>query len=442
MKNLKAEYYLNSMNETIYALFNPMGLGVVKIHLIPTRKQNKYEDCLLIFNGRYFLTLNSTLTILVTIFLRRVNFFDGNPVPEEKLEIVMNGSLKEYKEIFPFQFKSNPKQQLQDFIDTVISVCKGTFEGISLTDFSKKIRAPINMSLLINPLTKGSNWNCNQNCMHCYEKDMPQINSSELSTLDWIRIIDKLWKEVYVSQITFTGPEPTVRKDFMELINYSKNFRTTLVTNGLALEKSFCESLYSANLDLLKVTLYSSNEHLHNKLVGTNGFRKTISGIQNALSAGLNVVVETPIISEEQDYITTLSFLRNIGVRNVSLSNSTKYSHTSKNIKYVSAFESIFKQATTYCLDTGMKLFLDIPGQISSEYLNSFNIEVPICGACLYYMAISPNGDVLPCKNWLGNEASVGNILTESWDTIWNNPKCIQVRSHTIQVPYACPFYE
>lgn len=440
MKNLKADYYLNSINEVIYVVFNPMGLGAVKIHLIPAR--NKYEDCLVIFNGRYFLTLNYTLTILVTIFLRRIYFFDGNEVPQEKIELVMNGSLKEYKDIYPFQFRNNSKQQLQDFIDTVISVSKGDFQTTPLTDFADKIRAPINMSLLVNPLTRGGNWNCNQHCLNCYKENTPQINSGELSTSDWIKIIDKLWKEVYVSQINFTGPEPTIRNDLIELISYSKNFITTLDTNGMLLEKSFCEKLYSANLETIKITLYSSNENLHNSLVGTNGFKKTVNGIQNALSSGLNVVVETPIISEEQDYITTLNFLRNIGIRNVTCTNNTNYYFKSKNIKYEATFENIFKQAARYCLDTDMKLSLSIPGQISLEDLNSFDIEAPICGACFSNMAIAPNGEVLPCKKWFGKEASLGNILTEKWNTIWDNQKSMQVKNHTIQAPYICPFNE
>lgn len=442
MKNQKADYYLTSMNEVIYVLFNPLGLGTVKIHLIPARKENKSEDCLIIFNGRYFLGLNYSLAILVTIFLRRIYFFDGNEVPQEKIEIVMNSSLKEYKEIFPFQFKNNPKQQLQDFLDTVILVSKGEFEGSPLTDFANKLKAPINMSLLINPLSKDSNWNCNQHCIHCCREKMQQISSGELNTSNWISIIEKLWNEIYVSQITFTGVEPLLRNDFIELINHSKNFTTTLETNGILLEKSICEALYNANLDSIKITLYSSNENLHNKLVGTDGFRKTISGIKSALSTGLNVTVETPIISDEQDYITTLSFLRNIGVRNVTCSNITKHSSSSSSIIHESTFESIFKQAVRFCLDTDMNLSLDIPGQISLEYLHRFNINPPTCGACLSTMAISPKGDVIPCKNWFGIDATLGNILTDNWDTIWNNKKSIKIRNRAMQVPHNCPFNE
>lgn len=443
MRNLKAESYLNSMNEVLYFVFNPMGLGRVKIHLIPARKQNKQDECFVIFNGRYFLSLNYSLAILVTIFLRRINFFDGNEVSESKLEMVINGSLKEYKEIFPFQFKGNPKQQLQDFLDSVILVAKGDFSSFStLTDFADKIKAPINMNLLLSPVTKNGNWNCNQYCTYCYKENKPQANESELSSSDWLNIIDKLWSEVYVSQLTFADPEPFFRADLFELISYSKNFITTLETNGIVLEhKSICESLYNASLDSIVITLYSSNEDLHNRLVGVNGFKSTIQGIKNALSVGLNVTVETPIVSNDQDYISTLTFLRNIGVRNVSCSSAKSISKTKISLNAVS-FMKIFTESAKFCSDTGMHLSLSSPSLISEEGLENLGIDIPCCGASLYYMAISPNGDVIPCKNWFGDEATLGNILTDDWDTIWNSPKCKQVRNHTISKQYICPFNE
>ena len=433
MRNLKAENYLNSMNE----------VGTVKIHLIPARKQNKNDDCLVILNGRYYIRLNYSMAILVTIFLRRINFFDGNEVLDSKLELVINGALKEYKEIFPFQFKSNPRQQLQDFIDSVISVAKGEFPNIHLSEFTQMIHSPINMNLLVNPVTKNGNWNCNQYCSYCYNENKPQTNCNELSTSEWLKVIDKLWNEVYVSQITFSGPEPFVRSDLIELINHSKSFITTLNTNGIALaNKSFCQKLYNAKLDFVKITLYSSNENLHNSLVGVNGFKSTIQGIKNAIEAGLNVTVETPIVSNDQDYISTLTFLRNIGVRNVSCFSIIKNISRTQSTLDSETFTKIFKQAARFCRDTDMKFSLSSPSIISPEILGDIGVDIPCCGACLYYMAIAPNGDIIPCQNWLGNESSLGNILTDTWDKIWDSHKCIQVRNYTLHNQYICPINE
>lgn len=47
---------------------------------------------------------------------------------------------------------------------------------------------------------------------------------------------------------------------------------------------------------------------------------KTVSGLHNALKAGLNVSVNTPLCRENKDYIRTLAFLKQTGVRYVTCS--------------------------------------------------------------------------------------------------------------------------
>ena len=50
------------------------------------------------------------------------------------------------------------------------------------------------------------------------------------------------------------------------------------------------------------------------------------------------------------------------------------------------------------------------------------------CGACLSNMAISPDGNVMPCQSWLEAESSLGNILEVKWEKIWNSNKCKNIR--------------
>ncbi|MCK7482055.1 MAG: SPASM domain-containing protein [Candidatus Moduliflexus flocculans] len=40
-------------------------------------------------------------------------------------------------------------------------------------------------------------------------------------------------------------------------------------------------------------------------------------------------------------------------------------------------------------------------------------------------MCIEPNGDVLPCQSYY---QSLGNILTDPWDSIWNHKLSVQLR--------------
>ena len=57
-------------------------------------------------------------------------------------------------------------------------------------------------------------------------------------------------------------------------------------------------------------------------------------------------------------------------------------------------------------------------------------------------MAIAPDGEVVPCQSWLGEDAGLGNMLTTEWEKIWNNPKCKKGRQYSAKVEGKCPLRE
>ena len=55
-----------------------------------------------------------------------------------------------------------------------------------------------------------------------------------------------------------------------------------------------------------------------------------------------------------------------------------------------------------------------------------FGFGVKACSAAQYNMTIEPDGSVIPCQSWL--KEKVGNILKDSWQSIWNHPVCVGFR--------------
>jgi radical SAM protein with 4Fe4S-binding SPASM domain len=55
----------------------------------------------------------------------------------------------------------------------------------------------------------------------------------------------------------------------------------------------------------------------------------------------------------------------------------------------------------------------------------SLQLGVKGCTAALYNMCIEPDGKVLPCQSYY---TPVGDIRTDTWHDIWNNPLCISLR--------------
>ena len=250
-------------------------------------------------------------------------------------------------------------------------------------------------------------WNCNQKCLHCYANTQENAIVEELDTQQWKEIIDKL-KEACIPQITFTGGEPTLREDLVELVKYSKYFVTRLNTNGVELSLKLAKDLYDASLDSVQITLYSSKKEIHNILVGSNRFDDTINGIKNAIEAKLNVSINTPLCQINKDYLETIKFAKSLGVRYFTCSGIIMTGGASEDKAmntYLSKNEilEILKQAVEYCNKNCLELSFTSPGWVEEKELKELKLILPSCGACMSNMAIAPNGNVIPCQSWLTN---------------------------------------
>ena len=80
-------------------------------------------------------------------------------------------------------------------------------------------------------------YSCNDDCIHCVvsrlRKEAIKKNKLDLNFEEYKKEIDNLKKENF-TEITVTGGEPTIRNDFIKIIEYIKknNFKIDLQTNG------------------------------------------------------------------------------------------------------------------------------------------------------------------------------------------------------------------
>ena len=97
------------------------------------------------------------------------------------------------------------------------------------------------------------------------------------------------------------------------------------------------------------------------------------------------------------------------------------------------------EEACKYAEEQEMELSFTSPGWISEDNLRKMKLDIPACGACLSNMAVSPDGNVMPCQSWLGKKSSLGNILKVKWKKIWNNSKCKKIRNNSSKSSFTCP---
>ena len=432
-------YEFKKFNKILHTTFNPYEPGVARIYLIPPKfSLFRSVSSVVIINGHDIIPLRESWAILLSIFIEEVNKYSGKEITKEELDKILENTVKETQKIYGKFVKTDViKSDLWDMVDTFQKIAVGEktedkIPRVSIGEYAKHMNAPHRMDLMISSMEKKQKWNCNQKCVHCYAAGQVQGNVKELSTNEWKKIIDKC-RKICVPQLTFTGGEPTMREDLVELIEYSKWFVTRLNTNGVLLTKELCQKLYKASLDSIQITLYSSNREIHNKLVGADNFDKTVEGIRNALEAGINVSINTPLCTTNKEYIDTLKFIRALGVKYVSCSglivtgNAKKEESKQLQLTGDELYE-ILQDSVKYCNENLIEISFTSPGWVESEKIEKLGLDIPSCGACLSNMAIAPNGDIMPCQSWLSENGKLGNMLKNKWKEIWQSKKCKNIR--------------
>lgn len=442
------KYAQENFNEVMHTTLNPEGPGVVRIHLIPPKMEGDMPGAsVAIINGQDVVPVNTSWAILLTEFIKEVNKYHGKEVSEWDSVSIVKETVKDVRKVFPLLPKKVIENDIFTIMNTFTQIAYGETPDeavgyMSLGEYAPYMRAPHRMDLLVSAMTKDGCWHCNQNCIHCYAAGQNLVSEKELSTEEWKKIIDKC-RESMIPQLTFTGGEPTMRDDLFELIDYSKWFVTRLNTNGIKLTSDYCKKLAEVSLDSCQITFYSYDEKIHNSLVGANQYENTLSGIENALSAGLNISINTPLCTLNKDYVKTLEFLRDKGVTYVTCSGlittGNALSEKSENLQLTKEeIKEILGAAVEFCAKNEMEISFTSPGWIEESYFEKLGINKPTCGACLSNMAVTPGGNVVPCQSFLSDEP-LGNMLTDSWDVIWNNENCIKRREFSAMMTGECP---
>lgn len=441
-------YMKENFTEVLQTTFNPNGPGAIRIHLIPPKfEEDDLNSSLVIVNGRDILPVNKYWTIMFAEFIKEVNKYDGKTITDEDLEDIYSKSYKSTKQVLPFLLKSTFNKNILRIVKTMQQLSKNEvpdedIQWVTIGEYAPNMKAPHRMDLMVSAMTKDGKWHCNQKCVHCYAAGQTCAEEKELSTKKWKEILDKC-REIGIPQVTFTGGEPTMRDDLFELIKYGRWFVTRLNTNGIKLTKEYCAGLKEAELDGLQITFYSSEEDIHNKLVGVKQYKHTVEGIKNAVEAGLNPSINTPLCTLNKDYLKTLKFLHKLGVTYVTCSGLITTGNAKKKKSEElqltpNELKKILKKATDYCFANDMEINFTSPGWLEKEFFEEIKIPTPNCGACLSNMAVTPSGNVVPCQSWLSDKA-LGNILKDDWPTIWNSTECVKRRDYASLMLGRCP---
>ena len=441
------QQHLNCVRHTT---LDPYGPGVVRIHMIPPRADTLDEPFLLLLNGAHLVPLNLSWAVQLSGFMDELDVFSGREISKADWSALTDAAIKKARRVYPFTPAARLRDDLELMLRSLVSIARGgeaetEVALLSLGDYAPHMTAPHRMDLMVSAMTKNGVWHCNQKCLHCYAAGQPMGEMAELSTEEWKTVLQKL-REANIPQVTFTGGEPTMRSDLVELVQAAEWFVTRLNTNGRLLTPQLCRDLYNASLDSVQVTLYAADADSHNALVGAPGFADTVEGIRCAVDAGLIVSINTPLCSLNRNYAETLRFAHSLGVRYATCSglipSGEALGDDSRATRLTrEELTDILREATATASALGMELDFTSPGWLDEDTLRSLGLHlIPSCGACLSNMAIAPDGAVVPCQSWLGG-VTLGNILTDEWADIWDTETCRAIREKSAKMEHICQLH-
>ena len=426
---------------------DPKGPGVVRIHMIPPRDETPDAPFLLLLNGASLVPLNLSWAIMLANLMDQLQAYEGQDLAEDQWESLLTAAVEETHRTYPRTKRQTLASDLHLMLTSLVAIAQGREPEaevglLSLSDYAPEMTAPHRMDLMVSAMEKDGAWHCNQKCLHCYAAGQPMGETPELSTEQWMTVLDTL-RKANIPQVTFTGGEPTLRSDLVELVGAAEWFVTRLNTNGRALTPELCAGLYDASLDSVQVTLYSAEGNIHNQLVGVTGFNDTVQGIRHAVEAGLIVSVNTPLCSLNTHYADTLRFAHSLGVRYATCSGLIPSGSACGQESRATALTpeqltDILRQAVDTAEELGMELDFTSPGWLDEETLCSLGLNlIPSCGACLSNMAVTPDGKVVPCQSWLSDEP-LGDLLHDEWADIWDSPRCAAIRAESAKMEHLC----
>jgi Fe-coproporphyrin III synthase len=137
-------------------------------------------------------------------------------------------------------------------------------------------------------------WNvgqrCNLKCVHCYSQSKDIEYPNELNTKEAEAMLDGL-AEYGAPVILFSGGEPLMREDLLDLIKYArdKGLRAVISTNGTLITEEKAEELKTFGLSYVGISLDGLRE-TNDKFRGIEGaFDDALQGIRNCQKVGIKV---------------------------------------------------------------------------------------------------------------------------------------------------------
>lgn len=308
---------------------------------------------------------------------------------------------------------------------------------------------------------------CNLRCTHCYEDG---AITHDASCEELIMMVDKFletaqkWKRLPV--VPLSGGEPLVSPNFWPLLEHLETYGETMevmasiLSNGTLIDKQLAETLSTYNvLECVQISLDGVTPEIHEDVRGKGTFEKAVKAITNLVDAGVTVHIH--FVVHKKNYAEAFEvpdLAAELGVNNILVTRLVPFGRGKEmeelmlspaEVKTLyTALGQVADSAVTF-LESGQGVFVnrlrcDWPVICTGECLSSvtdvINKNGSHCQVGRSYIAVMSDGTCYACRRM---PIVVGNLLTQSFEEVWNHPFLWKMRRKNVNMKgkcQKCPF--
>jgi MoaA/NifB/PqqE/SkfB family radical SAM enzyme len=286
---------------------------------------------------------------------------------------------------------------------------------------------------------------CNLECPTCF-RWTAKPDEHELTADQWKAALLKLRNWLGTFNLTFTGGEPFIRKDILEIFRFAADngIVTGVVSNGSLIDKELARKIVASGLDGLTLSLNSMVPEIHNKTRGTNAaFDEVMRALDNMQDRnGMRLVLSTTIVKDSvKGLVDVVEFVKKRGLYGINfqpimpasiLPIYTKDGQTRQKAAVGSTFKALLEQKENDHVDGVFNQLLSMkasgyPILNSQEHLREMakylkdpttpEILEKVCKVGIKNLNIDPFGNVRLCSIM----DIVGNITTDAPEDLWRS---------------------
>lgn len=288
---------------------------------------------------------------------------------------------------------------------------------------------------------------CNLSCRQC---DIWRIDPGpELTTAEWKRVLDECAALCAPASLNFAGGEPFVRSDLVELIEHGVKlgFTVSANSNGLLVDEALARRLFEAGLDILYLSLDGGSAATHDRIRNRPGAFEKVLRACDAVDKFPRPRVVVAAILHALSVPEALEMVKLVQARGYQIVFQPLYQTFAEPYDPTWYQRSPWMPQDLVLLDEQLDALIALKradGPICNEarQLEAFKgyFRAPTlpnglgCKAGFKDIALDPYGNFLVCYHL----KPVGNVRTQSIQTLWWGDETAVRRQEVVDCPRTC----